>query len=85
MKIPIAGVTEQYLCKNGGVCKDIGTNSHRCDCAPGYDGSYCETEIDECASAPCKNGATCYDYVGRYSCKCPDGFQVGIIIDLITL
>lgn len=69
------GVSEQDLCMHGGLCKDI-SNSHRCVCATGYDGSYCETEINECASAPCKNGATCHDHIGRYNCDCPMGFQV---------
>ncbi len=69
------GVDVSNLCEHGGVCRDVG-NSHRCDCALGYDGSYCGTQIDECASAPCRNGATCVDHIGRYTCICLNGFQV---------
>lgn len=61
------------LCNNGS-CEDIG-NSHRCHCMDGYSGSYCQTEINECDSAPCQNGATCRDLVGSYSCQCAKGFQ----------
>ena len=32
------------------------------------------TDIDECASQPCKNYATCTDRVNGYSCSCAPGF-----------
>lgn len=38
-------------------------------------GINCETEMDECESAPCQNGATCHDLVAMYSCECPPGFE----------
>ena len=31
-------------------------------------------EIDECASNPCQNGATCVDRLLGYDCNCPTGF-----------
>ena len=31
-------------------------------------------DIDECASNPCKNGGTCIENIGGYSCDCPDGY-----------
>ena len=31
-------------------------------------------DIDECASNPCINGATCVDKVNRFNCTCPPGF-----------
>lgn len=66
-------VSVKYLCNNG-TCEDIG-NSHRCHCADGYTGSYCQREINECESAPCQNGAACKDLIGYYSCQCTKGFQ----------
>ena len=29
----------------------------------GWNGTYCEQNIDECAEAPCQNGGTCMDKV----------------------
>ena len=30
--------------------------------------------IDECTSAPCKNGADCVDLVDMYDCECLPGY-----------
>lgn len=57
-----------HLCRNGGLCMDAG-NTHHCRCQPGYTGSYCEDQVDECSPNPCQNGATCTDYPGGYSCE----------------
>lgn len=62
------------LCLNGGTCSNIG-QTHHCSCQYGFEGSYCEIDTDECASAPCQNGGTCEDKVGHYKCSCALGFQ----------
>ena len=31
-------------------------------------------DIDDCASQPCQNGATCIDAVNDYTCNCVDGY-----------
>ena len=34
-------------------------DGYNCDCASGYTGGNCQTDIDECRGNPCMNGATC--------------------------
>ncbi len=40
--------------------------------------TYCRytfsSEVDECQSSPCQNGATCTDEANSFSCSCVDGF-----------
>ncbi|XP_035687115.1 fibropellin-1-like [Branchiostoma floridae] len=57
-------------CMNGGTCmNDV------CRCSPGYTGSKCETEIDECSGSPCMNGARCRDEVNGFTCECEPGWN----------
>lgn len=35
-------------------------NSFTCECATGYTGQLCHSDIDECPIHPCQNGGTCY-------------------------
>lgn len=61
-------------CKNGGTCWN-----KTCCCVQGYVGFICGTDVMECLSNPCINGATCEDEVGEYTCKCPEGRLFGIM------
>ncbi|XP_066504962.1 cadherin EGF LAG seven-pass G-type receptor 1 [Hoplias malabaricus] len=49
-------------------------NGLRCRCPDGFTGDYCETEIDLCFSAPCKNNGFCHSREGGYTCQCPEDF-----------
>ena len=44
------------------------------DCQPGWTGADCNSDIDECASAPCLNGATCNDFLNGFDCTCSPGY-----------
>lgn len=71
-------------CRNGGICVAYNASeswcnpsqqgSTCCQCLPGFTGLNCETDIDECASMPCKNNGVCNNLVNSYSCNCPLGY-----------
>ena len=57
-------------CQNNGSCvphsnKPRGSGFYECHCVPGYTGSECETNIDECQSYPCFRGILydCYSII----------------------
>jgi hypothetical protein len=52
-----------------------GINTFTCLCPPGFTGSYCQHDINECDSRPCLNGGTCQDSYGTYKCTCPHGYN----------
>lgn len=39
----------------------------------GFTGDDCSQNIDECASTPCMNKATCIDKANAYECECAPG------------
>ena len=60
----------------------------------GFTGLNCETQILECASSPCSNGANCMDEIGGFTCICPRGIggktglsfeQSDAVISLVVL
>ncbi|XP_052807827.1 sushi, von Willebrand factor type A, EGF and pentraxin domain-containing protein 1-like [Mya arenaria] len=50
-----------------------------CRCNPGWKGTNCETNVDECTEVtqPCGHNATCKDGYGTYYCKCDRNFPQG--------
>lgn len=40
--------------------------------------SFFYSDIDECASSPCQNQATCNDFVNYFNCSCRAGFTGGL-------
>ena len=66
------GACSSMPCKNGGECKDLGSNQFECECKNGYNGEFCEKMTDLCASNPCQNSGKCVSFVGGYNCICPE-------------
>ncbi|KAK4880029.1 hypothetical protein RN001_008175 [Aquatica leii] len=72
--VAVCNSTNETRCANGGVCVEGPGLSFTCRCQSGWEGYLCQTEIDECMSAPCQNGAVCIDLVDDYACACLFGF-----------
>ena len=50
-------------------------DSYFCSCALGYESSNCQDNINDCASFPCQNNATCTDSIDLYTCACFGGWE----------
>ena len=61
-------------CLNRGQCTLDRNREAFCVCEDGFDGKFCEININECASNPCFNNGTCVDGVNRYHCVCMDKY-----------
>ncbi|KAL1455931.1 hypothetical protein WDU94_000696 [Cyamophila willieti] len=58
-------------CENGGKCVAPET----CTCSPGFTGSYCEADLNECEIyQPCSHD--CINVHGSYQCRCPSSYQL---------
>jgi protein crumbs len=58
-----------------GVCAlPRNSNAIKCFCEPGYTGLFCDQDVNECLTVPCKNNATCIDRVNDFDCECTPGF-----------
>jgi hypothetical protein len=66
------------VCYNNGTCVSAET-SFTCVCTSGYEGAFCENDVDDCASSPCDptGAASCFDLgdgLGSFDCKCNEGY-----------
>jgi Notch-like protein len=81
------GALNGHDCDVNAECTHLGHLLHSCQCRVGWqtpagerNGTRC-VDIDECLSAPCQNGATCYDSttsavaVNLYHCLCVPGYS----------
>ena len=67
-----------------GSCHDE-VSGYRCNCAPGFNGTHCELNIDDCVSHTCNNYSLCEDGVNNYTCVCKPGKSVISLISHMGL
>lgn len=58
-------------CGLGGICDDA-DGIVTCQCAAGFEGDFCERNIDDCVNTACGTGA-CIDLVVGHTCHCLNG------------
>lgn len=63
------------LCKNGKntTKKNLLISNENTRTYLGFDGKFCEVNIDDCASISCPPPKICVDLVNDYDCRCPPG------------
>ncbi|KAF2366724.1 EGF-like calcium-binding domain [Trinorchestia longiramus] len=66
-------VCYEHECQHGGYCGDPEQN-FTCSCVSGFEGQFCETNIDDCVNHTCQNGASCRDGINLYKCECAPGY-----------
>lgn len=57
-------------CSGRGIC-----TGGKCTCNPGYNGTHCHENINDCRGNPCLNGGTCVDLVNSFQCICREGWS----------
>uniref|UniRef100_A0A667YJW5 Delta-like protein n=1 Tax=Myripristis murdjan TaxID=586833 RepID=A0A667YJW5_9TELE len=63
------------VCGPHGRCISLPAGNFSCSCEPGFTGTYCHENINDCVSSPCKSGGTCIDGINSFQCFCPDGWE----------
>uniref|UniRef100_A0A8C1QM58 Delta-like protein n=1 Tax=Cyprinus carpio TaxID=7962 RepID=A0A8C1QM58_CYPCA len=63
------------VCGPHGRCISQSGGNFTCSCHPGFTGTYCHENVNDCASSPCQSGGTCIDDIDSFHCVCPAGFN----------
>lgn len=56
-------------CFNSGKCRAI-NSKFRCECEPGFYGTYCEADLRRCTSSPCAKDCQCIEIPQNMSHEC---------------
>ena len=57
-------------CQNNGICTRPGI----CSCTPSWEGTSCETDVNECQNSPCSH--QCTNLIPGFECTCRLGYRV---------
>ncbi|XP_071804899.1 uncharacterized protein [Asterias amurensis] len=61
-------------CQNGATCTNT-MEGFDCACALGFNGTTCDTNINNCTANLCMNNGTCVDGVDTFTCLCTSDFD----------
>ena len=63
-------------CQNNGTCHMVSDGSIQCDCITGFNGSFCQFDIDECSveTQNCPLLSQCQNSYGDFTCVCNQGY-----------
>lgn len=63
-------------CQHNGTCTLVADSKHDfiCTCPKGYEGKFCDVDVDDCADVICPDNRVCVDKVASYECQCKKGF-----------
>ncbi|EDS32806.1 serrate protein [Culex quinquefasciatus] len=67
-------VTMVTPCSGRGKCESSGAMGSSCVCQAGFTGTFCQHNVNECISNPCKNSGICIDGDADYTCECTPGW-----------
>lgn len=70
----VTATCEENNCENGATCLPL-IEGQECQCPEGFEGEYCEINIDDCTDLSCDNGGTCVDGPNSFTCLCTSGFE----------
>ncbi|KAE8596094.1 hypothetical protein XENTR_v10015965 [Xenopus tropicalis] len=71
--LALSDICEKHNPCVNGQCKPT-VSGYECRCNPGWTGTNCTENIDECSSRPCQNRGNCTDGINSYTCNCPNGW-----------
>uniref|UniRef100_A0A0K0G355 Neurogenic locus notch homolog protein 1 (inferred by orthology to a zebrafish protein) n=1 Tax=Strongyloides venezuelensis TaxID=75913 RepID=A0A0K0G355_STRVS len=63
---------KKQKCFNGGVFDSV---DGKCSCIDGFEGPFCEKQIQQCVEGLCLNGGICRETFDDLNCYCPEGYE----------
>ena len=64
---------------------DVGSSKRVCSgVMTGFQGIFCQMNVDECESSPCLHQSQCIDHINGYTCDCLPGYTGMWLLNFYT-